>query len=261
MNSPLEKFVSEHREEFDADEPGPQVWEKIQLGLDPGKKKAAPVIRLNRTAWWSAAAAVILILTGGIWYSMNNRTQHAQTAVASKTPTAGSLPSAGQPSTGSPSAPGTQPATAQSSIDTAKSAPILANATPDGNGNANGTSRLAEASRKEDPAGKDKDAESLVNEEMYHYARIVELKHKQLKSIEKDEPLLYRQFASDVNKLDSTYHLLEKQLAGNPNQEQLLEAMLQNLQLQMGLLNHQLDIIKQINHSKKTAYEKAYKTI
>jgi hypothetical protein len=40
----------------------------------------------------------------------------------------------------------------------------------------------------------------------------------------------------------------------------LLEAMLQNLQLQMGLLNHQLDIIKQINHSKKTAYEEAHKT-
>ena len=261
MNSPLEKFVSEHREEFDADEPGPQVWEKIQLGLDPGKKKAAPVIRLNRAAWWSAAAAVILILTGGIWYSMNSRTQHGQTSVASQSPTTGSPSTSGQPSTANQSATGTQPAAARTSIDTLKSAPILATTAPDGNGNSNGSNRLAEATRKEDPASKDKEAESLVNEEMYHYARLVELKHKQLKTIEKDEPLLYRQFASDVNKLDSNYHLLEKQLPGNPNQEQLLEAMLQNLQLQMGLLNHQLDIIKQINHSKKTAYEKAYKTI
>jgi DNA end-binding protein Ku len=40
----------------------------------------------------------------------------------------------------------------------------------------------------------------------------------------------------------------------------LLEAMIQNLQLQIGLLNHQLDIIKQINNSKKSAYEKAYKS-
>ena len=103
--------------------------------------------------------------------------------------------------------------------------------------------------------------ESIVKEEMIHYARLVELKHKELKVIEKDEPLLYKQFASDVNNLDSVYHSLQQQLPKNPNKEQLLEAMLQNLQLQMGLLNHQLDIIKQINHSKQKAYEKAYKTI
>jgi hypothetical protein len=99
-----------------------------------------------------------------------------------------------------------------------------------------------------------------MDEEMYHYAKLVEIKHNQLKTIEKDEPLLYRQFASDVNKLDSVYHTLQSELPKNPNREQLLEAMLQNLQLQMQLLNHQLDIIKQINHSKKTEYEKAYKT-
>ena len=95
---------------------------------------------------------------------------------------------------------------------------------------------------------------------MYHYAKLVEIKQKELKTIEKDEPLLYKQFSMDVGKLDSVYHGLQQQLTKNPNREQILEAMLQNLQLQMGLLNHQLDIIKQINHSKKTAYEKAYKT-
>jgi len=53
---------------------------------------------------------------------------------------------------------------------------------------------------------------------------------------------------------------LQHELPKNPNKEQIIEAMIQNLQLQMELLNHQLDIIKQINHSKKTAYDKAYKT-
>ena len=99
-----------------------------------------------------------------------------------------------------------------------------------------------------------------MDEEMYHYAKLVEIKQNQLKAIEKDEPLLYKQFSADVYKLDSVYHSLQDQLPRNPNREQLLEAMLQNLQLQMGLLNHQLDIIKQINHSKKTAYEEAHKT-
>ncbi len=98
-------------------------------------------------------------------------------------------------------------------------------------------------------------------EEMVHYARLVEIKHNELKRIQKNEPLLYKQFASDVDKLDKVYHSLEDQLPKNPNREQLLEAMIQNLQLQMKLLNHQLDIIKQINHSKKSAYEKAYQSV
>src|SRR5260221_39260 len=88
-----------------------------------------------------------------------------------------------------------------------------------------------------------------------------EIRHKELKAIERDEPLLYKQFALDVNKLDSVYHSLQEHLPKNPTREQLLEAMLQNLQLQMELLNHQLEIIKQINHSKKSEYEKAYKTV
>ena len=104
------------------------------------------------------------------------------------------------------------------------------------------------------------DLNAAQNEEMYHYAKLVEIKQKELKTIEKDEPLLYKQFSMDVNRLDSAYHGLQQQLTKNPNREQILEAMLQNLQLQMGLLNHQLDIIKQINHSKQSAYEKAYKT-
>ncbi|HLX92631.1 MAG TPA: hypothetical protein VKR32_13160, partial [Puia sp.] len=82
----------------------------------------------------------------------------------------------------------------------------------------------------------------------------------ELKKIKKDEPLLYKQFSSDVYKLDTVYQSLKKQLPKNPNREQLLEAMIQNLQLQMELLNRQLNIIKQINNSKKSAYEQAYKS-
>ncbi|MBS1936082.1 MAG: hypothetical protein JST96_18925, partial [Bacteroidetes bacterium] len=103
--------------------------------------------------------------------------------------------------------------------------------------------------------------QSNVNEELYHFAKIVEIKHRELKTMAKDEPLLYKQFSGDVNKLDSVYHSLETKFSKNQNSEELLEAMIQNLQLQMQLLNHQLDIIKQLNHSKKSAYEKAYQSI
>jgi hypothetical protein len=233
MSNRLEQFVRDHREEFDGEEPDAKIWEAIRndmgLGQDTNKKKPAPVVRLYR-AVWAVAAAVVLLILGTVWY-INARQTPNNPAVA------GNIPKT-SPQTTQPASPA-----AQTPAQTQDSSPSLAKSTPD--------------EKKTSPAD---DLSNAENEEMYHYAKLVEIKHKELKTIEKDEPLLYRQFSMDVNKLDSAYHSLQNQLPKNPNREQILEAMLQNLQLQMGLLNHQLDIIKQINHSKKSAYEKAYKT-
>jgi len=237
MNSRLEQFVTDHREEFDAEGPDPKVWEKIVQDIDPGKKKQPPLVRMDWRRWGAVAAAVVLI-AGGAWF-FGARTGKVNPDVARTN----NLPKPQE----TQAVPDTQnhlaqtPSPVKDSSETRKEEPTLATIRP----------KVTE---------KKPDEDNSVNEEMYHYARLVEIKHNQLKSIEKDEPLLYRQFASDVNKLDSVYHNLQDQLPKNPNREQLLEAMLQNLQLQMQLLNHQLDIIKQINHSKKTEYEKAYKT-
>jgi hypothetical protein len=232
MSNRLEQFVRDHREEFDGEEPDNKIWDTIRkdmgLGEDTHKKKPAPVVRLFRAAW-AVAAAVVLLIAGTVWY-FNARQTPNSTGIARNQPPA--------PSTTQPANP------TANAAQTPDSTQNLANSTPD----------VKKASPAEDELA------NSENEEMYHYAKLVEIKHKELKTIEKDEPLLYRQFSMDVNKLDSAYHSLQNQLPKNPNREQILEAMLQNLQLQMGLLNHQLDIIKQINHSKKSAYEKAYKT-
>ena len=243
MNHRLEQFVSDHREEFDSEEPGKKLWDKIRKDLEPPKKeeKKSIVIRLTRTTL-SVAAAVLLIIVAGVWYLETHRTTGTSTEVVSTDPVGKPRPAGSEQA---------QP----SSIDTSnQGAPAAVNTEKD---------QLAKATapvKDEKSPSSQNTEEAIVREEMVHYARLVELKHKELKVIEKDEPLLYKQFASDVDKLDSVYHGLQQQLPKNPNKEQLLEAMLQNLQLQMGLLNHQLDIIKQINHSKKTVYEKAYKT-
>ncbi|HEV3412274.1 MAG TPA: hypothetical protein VG101_07340 [Puia sp.] len=240
MSNRLENFVRDHREEFEGEEPDGKIWEAIRkdMGLaeDPNKKKPAPVVRLYR-ARSAVAAAVVLLIAGTVWF-LNARKAPNNPAIANTTGTKA-----------------IQPATRP---DTQAVAPANLAQTPDSS-HSNDAQNLAA-----NPAGKDANTtaelEDAQNEEMYHYAKLVEIKQKELKTIEKDEPLLYQQFSMDVNKLDSAYHGLQNQLTKNPNREQILEAMLQNLQLQMGLLNHQLDIIKQINHSKKTEYEKAYKT-
>jgi hypothetical protein len=262
MNNRLEQFVRDHREEFDAEEPDSKIWDAIgrDMGFgDTTKKKQASVVRLYR-ARWTAAAAVVLLIAGATWYFNAHRN------ISNNLPAVAS---------GNPGSPATQPA-GQSAIQPDTSARNLASAkNPDTNRslaatspntvtnpkNLNGTNPGGASPDVANNAKPDDNAEldASVNEEMYHYAKIVEIKHKELKAIQKDEPLLYKQFSADVYTLDSVYHSLQSQLPKNPNREQILEAMLQNLQLQMGLLNHQLDIIKQINHSKKTAYDKAYK--
>jgi len=260
MNNRLEQFVRDHREEFDTEEPDSKVWDAIgrDMGFgDTTKKKQANVVRIYRTRW-TAAAAIVLLIAGATWYlSAHRNISNNLPAVASG--------NAASPAGHSATQPGTQPDTAARNLASAQNqdanrslaakSPNTATSPKNLNGSGGTSPDVANNTKPADNA----DLDASVNEEMYHYAKIVEIKHKELKAIQKDEPLLYKQFSADVYTLDSVYHSLQSQLPKNPNREQILEAMLQNLQLQMGLLNHQLDIIKQINHSKKTAYDKAYK--
>jgi len=266
MNNRLEQFVRDHREEFDTEEPDSKVWDAIgrDMGfVDITKKKQAGVVRMYR-ARWSAAAAVVLLIAGATWYfNAHRNNSNNLPAVASGSTTSPATQPATQSANQSATQPGTQPDTAARNLASAQkpdATQSLAATTPNTATNPHGTSANPDLANNAKP-GDNSNAEldASVNEEMYHYAKIVEIKHKELKAIQKDEPLLYKQFSADVYTLDSVYHSLQNQLPKNPNREQILEAMLQNLQLQMGLLNHQLDIIKQINHSKKTAYDKAYK--
>ena len=233
MSNNLEQFIRDHRDEFDSEEPSKKVWEAVQQPAEPVKKEEAKVVGFRFVRWMSAAAVLILVsLT--TWY-FARQPNHAQQGTVTA-PIVNNDKQADKPTVDTISK---QQLVVAPAVDTAK------------------TNIVQQApSQKKEPSVADD-----MNEEMAHYASLVEIKHRELKKIEKDEPLLYKQFAGDVNKLDSVYNSLKKQLPSNPNREQLLEAMIQNLQLQMGLLNHQLDIIKQINHSKKSAYEKAYKSI
>jgi len=82
------------------------------------------------------------------------------------------------------------------------------------------------------------------------FSSMIEEKQAEIKSIEKDNPELFRQFAGDIRKLDSTYQVLRNTLPANPNKEQLLQAMIGNLQMQINLLNQQLQIIQQVKRPK-----------
>ena len=84
-----------------------------------------------------------------------------------------------------------------------------------------------------------------------HYASLVESKRSELKEVAKADPQLYKEFTQDIACLDSTYKKLNSDLATSPNQELVLQAMIQNLQLQSEVLNKQLSVIEQYKHIKK----------
>jgi hypothetical protein len=106
-------------------------------------------------------------------------------------------------------------------------------------------------------AGRSEHIDPLVSQIDPQYAKLVsqfteviETKQTELRKIEKDDPALYQQFSGDIHKLDSAYHVLRGTLNANPNTEQLLQAMISNLQLQIDLLNQQLTVIKKIKEPK-----------
>jgi uncharacterized protein (DUF2344 family) len=91
--------------------------------------------------------------------------------------------------------------------------------------------------------------------QMDQFAQLINLKQNELRQNQKKQPELYQQFLKDNNQLDSSYTFLKSKLSANPNKEILLDAMIQNLQLKLDLLNRQLQIIKQ-SKNKKTNNEK-----
>lgn len=97
--------------------------------------------------------------------------------------------------------------------------------------------------------------------QMNLFVKMIDTKQEELKMLAGEQPELYRKFTTDIIQLDSSYHTLKNQLGSTPNREMLLEAMIQNLQLQLNVLNQQLNIINQIKEQKKYSHEKIDQTI
>lgn len=82
------------------------------------------------------------------------------------------------------------------------------------------------------------------------YTQLVENKRIELKTLTENNPNLYKQFAQELDILEKSYQSLRADLPKNQNQETLISAMIQNLQLQIDILNQQLQIIDKIKNSK-----------
>ncbi|GAC1380085.1 MAG: hypothetical protein NVSMB45_02950 [Ginsengibacter sp.] len=100
------------------------------------------------------------------------------------------------------------------------------------------------------------DDEIINQNDIHKMIQIIQIKQTQLKEIETADPVLYKNFTADIKKLNTYYNNLQDEIKINPNKELLLEAMIQNLQLQQEVLNKQLQIIQNLKKTKNESHSK-----
>lgn len=83
------------------------------------------------------------------------------------------------------------------------------------------------------------------------FTSLIEEKRDSLQIFADADPELYKQFVSDMSKLDKDYQELKKQLQTSPNKRLVGKAMMKNLEIQLQMISQQLYIINQVNQYKK----------
>jgi hypothetical protein len=87
--------------------------------------------------------------------------------------------------------------------------------------------------------------------EFNRYNLTIDEKRDEILKLARNNPELYKEFSADLKSLEASYQNLKSDLGNAPNKEALLQAMIQNLQLQVELLNQQLNILQRFNNASK----------
>ena len=85
------------------------------------------------------------------------------------------------------------------------------------------------------------------------YTNLIKQKQAELKSY--DQVLLTDEFLADVERLDSMYLQLKKTYETSANDELILDAMINNLQLRIEILSQQLTILNTLKQSENETFE------
>ena len=100
------------------------------------------------------------------------------------------------------------------------------------------------------------DVAPQYGDKMVQYTSLIESKREEIKQIEAHDPVMYKEFATEIEKLNQDYQNLQTELSQTPNQEDLVKAMIQNLQVQLDILNRQLKIIEKVKEYQKNPMQR-----
>jgi len=100
------------------------------------------------------------------------------------------------------------------------------------------------------------DVAPQYGDKMVQYTSLIEIKREEIKQIETNDPVMYKEFATEIEKLNQDYQNLQTELSQTPNQEDLVKAMVQNLQVQLDILNRQLMIMEKVKQYQKNPMQR-----
>jgi len=236
----LEQFVEANREAFDSEQPGAEVWQSLEKTFVPKQEQKTPAIFRSMVVKIISVAAVIILVAVSVW----------QFAAKDDTTTTQPVAQVEKPKTIVPAEQSAKPVT-QPAAEDKTSTPSAQDKIADVK-----TPAKDNTTQEVTPASDDDQTQ-----EIFYYTKLTEIKFKELKKIEKEEPALYHSFAAEIKKLDDNYHGLQAMLKGNADKEAILSAMITNLKMQTEILSKQLYIIHSLKKSKQTKNETTDKSI
>lgn len=234
----LEEFIQANRPAFDAEQPPVYIQQHIEQTFAVPKQTRTATITRSLFLKVSSVAAVIVLACFCTWYiTKNGNTVPQQVVASNNTPT--------KPAEKATDTPETHQQIAQAPAQEDK---IASTITPQ----TSTTKQVPASDIQEDD----------YNQEIFYYTKLSEIKFNELKKIEKEQPALYKSFATEIKKLDDNYHSLQTMLKkGDADRETVLNAMIANLKMQTEILSKQLYIIHSLKQSKKQDNEPKDKSI
>jgi hypothetical protein len=173
----LEKYILDHREQFDDQEPDPAIWDRVDT-------RKSRVIRINwrDVAWKAAAVAAIFVASYFFHDYMANRNQPARKLLSEKTEDASPM------------------------------------------------------------------AKELIEAEAY-YSSQIDLKKDEVFRLTASNPDVRHEINMEMGDLDRVFSELKDDLKDNADNEEVIEAMIQNYRLKLDILEEMLLQLKQSNDS------------
>ena len=101
----------------------------------------------------------------------------------------------------------------------------------------------------------DNNISAEVQEAQIQFSSLIEIKRNELNQYKKDNPELVSDFERQLVELQVNYKQLLPQLKDEKKRDVVLQAVIDNLQMQVEILNQQIEIIKQYKKPKNDTEE------
>ena len=98
-----------------------------------------------------------------------------------------------------------------------------------------------------------------INEAEHYYTSLVEANLNQLDKYSSDYPDLCKNFKTEIDTLNTMYAQLKVEYNNSMGNEAVLQAMVENLQKQVSLIQMQIQIIRNLKHKKENPESKKIK--